>query len=309
MPLSAATLAYLGQDFIRRYFFCIAKSHWAIASDSISYLTQLPILFWLSRQHLLTVSSALWVVAATSFLGLMLLATRYEPVRLDARSVRDVSMRHWKIARWLVSSAFMQWGAGNLFLVAAPIYFGAAASAVLRASQNIVAVAHVWFLGLDNVVPAQAARQMRSNGLDGMLRYIRHVVVRWGSVTLLFTGLIGLFPDFWLRLAYGSKYASNGYVLRLYALLYFMAFFAGPLRAGLQAIEYTSPIFWAYPLMIAFSVALAGPFSRQLGLQGVILGLCGTQLLSQSVVGIGCLLRIRRSRRELQSNGDASLFR
>jgi O-antigen/teichoic acid export membrane protein len=298
LPLSVATFAYLGQDFIRRYFFCIGENKWALLSDGISYLSQLPILFGLSRCRELTVSSTLWVIAVTSFLGIGFMVKRYGPVCFDVQSLRDVSLKHWRISRWLVSSAFMQWGAGNLFVVAAPIYLGAAASAVLRASQNIVAVAHVWFLGLDNVVPAQAATQLRCNGVDGMLRYIKSVSVLWGSITFFFTGLIALFPDFLLGLAYGSKYAFDGYVLRLYALLYLVTFFAGPLRAGLQALEYTSAIFWAYPFMIAFSVALAGPFAQKLGLKGVILGLCGTQLIWQSVIGTAFLAKVRWIRRE-----------
>ena len=70
----------------------------------------------------------------------------------------------------VVSDGLMQWGAGNIFLIAAPVYYGAAASAMLRAASNIVGVAHVWFLGLENVVPAKAARLMRLQALEGMLR-------------------------------------------------------------------------------------------------------------------------------------------
>src|SRR5437879_5905535 len=83
---------------------------------------------------------------------------------LQFRSLREVFVRHWKISRWLAPSAFMQWSSGNLFAMAAPIYYGAAAAGILRAAQNIVGVAHIWFLGLDNVVPAEAARRMHSKG-------------------------------------------------------------------------------------------------------------------------------------------------
>jgi O-antigen/teichoic acid export membrane protein len=90
-------------------------------------------------------------------------------------------------------------------------------------------------------------------------------------------------------------------VLRLYALLYLFIFVSGPLRAGLQALEYTAPIFWAYPPLIVFSVALAGPFARVLGLNGVLLGMCGVQVISQSIIGIALWLRVRRIRRSSAS--------
>ena len=298
LPISVATAGYLLQDFLRRYFFCTRQSKMALATDIVSYLSQVPILFWISIRHTATLSAAVWIIGATSLLGFLACIRWLERIRFEAAAFRRVFMRHWRMSRWLAPSAFMQWGAGNLFLMAAPVYYGAAASALLRAAQNIVAVAHIWFLGLDNVVPAEAGRQVRVNGTNGMLRYIRKIFLQWGGVTLAFTAVIAAFPGFWLKLTYGSKYAADGSVLRLYALLYLITFVSGPLRAALQAIEYTAPIFWAYPALIAFSAALAGPFARTLGLTGVLLGMCGTQLIFQSIIGVALMLRVRRMRTE-----------
>jgi O-antigen/teichoic acid export membrane protein len=296
LPISGATLAYLLQEFLRRYFFCTGQSKRALASDVVSYLSQLPIIFWILHTHAAKLSGVLWIIAATSFAGFVACMPWYEAIALDLQSLRRIFLRHWRISRWLAPTAFMQWGAGNLFLMAAPVYYGAAASAILRAANNIVGVAHVWFLGLENVVPAQAARLMRVKGIEGMLRYIKAIFLRWGGVTLVFTAIVGCFPVFWLRLCYGTKYSSDGSVLRLYAFLYLFIFVSGPLRAGLQALEYTAPIFWAYPPLIVFSVALAGPFARGLGLNGVLLGMCAVQVIFQSIVGIAFWLRVRHIR-------------
>ena len=307
LPICAATLAYLLQEGLRRYFFCTRQSKFALITDTVSYLTQLPILFWLSRHHGLKLSLALWIIAATSLAGFLACVRWYETVTFSRHSFRSVFHRHWLMSRWLAPSAFMQWGAGNLFQMAAPIYYGAVASAVLRAAQNIVGVAHVWFLGLDNVVPAESARQMRLHGIDGMLRYIRRVVFQWGTVTVVFTGVVALFPSFWLRLTYGSKYSSDGTILRLYALMYLFIFLSGPLRAGLQALEYSAPIFWAYPALIAFSVALAGPLARTLGLNGVMIGMCATQLIFQGFIGIAFWMRIKKLRHQTALENEASV--
>jgi O-antigen/teichoic acid export membrane protein len=297
LPISGATLAYLLQDYLRRYFFCTSQSKRALTADIVSYLTQVPIIFWLARKQMITLPAALWIIAGTSLLSFVTCIAWYDRLTINAHTMSSVFRRHWRIARWLAPTAFMQWGAGNLFLLAAPVYYGAAASATLRAANNIVGVAHVWFLGLDNVVPAEAAHQVRVAGVDGMLKYIRKIVLQWGSVTLAFTSIIACFPGFWLRLTYGGKYASDGTVLRLYALLYLIIFTASPLRAALQALEYTAPIFWAYPVLIAFSVALAGPFARVLGLNGVILGMCATQVILQGFIGVALLLRVRKMHR------------
>ncbi len=294
LPLAVATLAYLLQDFLRRYFFSTRQSGAALLSDAVSYLTQLPILYTMSRRPHVTNSAILWVIGATSFAGFAACAHRYGPFQVRAASVRETFRRHWHMSRWLAPSAFMQWGAGNLFLMAAPVYYGASAAAALRAAQNIVAVAHVWFLGLDNVVPAEAARQMHRGGQQALVRYIRQVAVQWGGLTLLFAAAISVFPRFWLHLAYGAKYAGDAPVLRLYALLYFMIFLSGPLRAGLQALEYTAPIFWSYPVLIAFSITLAGPFSRNLGLNGSLIGMIAVNGLFQLIIASAFFFRIRR---------------
>jgi O-antigen/teichoic acid export membrane protein len=298
IPISFATIAYMLQEFLRRYFFCTSQSKRALTCDIVSYLTQVPIIFWLSRSHGAKLSSMLWVIAVTSLIGFFTCLRWYEHVTFSWHSLRTVFLRHWRMSRWLAPSAFMQWGASNLFQLSAPVYFGAAASAALRAAQNIVAVAHVWFLGLDNVVPAEAARRMRHGGVEGMLRYIRRIFLQWGGVTLAFTGLVGCFPTFWLKLAYGTKYAGDGNVLRMFACLYLVVFVSGPLRYGLQALEYTAPIFWTYPVMIVFSVALAGPLAHKLGMNGVMLGMVSSQVLFQGLIGIAFWMRIRKIRRE-----------
>lgn len=297
-PLSFACFSYLLQDFLRRYFFSTRRSLRALACDGISYLTQIPLILLFLRRPGFTASTGLWIIGGTSLFAFVIGFLWFEKIRFDVSVIRPITVRHWKISRWLAPSAFMQWSSGNLFTVAAPVYYGAAAAAILRSAQNIVGVAHIWFLGLDNVVPAEASRKMHSEGVDAAFHYIKQIILRWGLITLAFVAVVAAKPDLWLRLVYGDKYASYGYILQLYALLYLMTFFAGPLRAGLQALEYTAPVFWSYLAMTIFSVAFAAPFSRVLGLKGAMLGMIATQFLFQCIVGFGLIARVRRMKKE-----------
>lgn len=306
LPLAAATAAYLLQDFLRRYFFATGQKNYALRSDALSYLTQLPLLALLTRKPHSSVSGMLWAIGGTSLLAFLAYARRYGPVRFSKGATAETLRRHWRMSRWLAPSAFMSWGAGNLFLMAAPFYYGAPAAAALRAAQNIVALAHVWYLGLDNIVPAEAARQFHRGGAEALLRYIQSVLCRWGGLTLVFVLCIAAAPEFWLHLAYGGKYASYGPVLRLYALLYLAIFLSGPLRAGLQALEFTAPIFWSYPFLILFSATLAGPLARQLGLRGSLFGMIAVNLLFQSMIASAFLWRVRRLSRQTLAVGAAA---
>ncbi len=296
MPLAVSAFAYQAQDFVRRYFFATRHSRFALADDGISYLTQLPILWFLHKAGELNSVTALWTMAGTSLVGLAASWLWVEPLKLDWKWIKSVSIRHWKISRWLTGSALMVWTSGNLFVLAAPLYYGVAAAGVLKASQNLVGVMHVWFLGLDNIVPAETARRLREGGVHSMLSYTRSILAKWGGLTCLFAAVMAAAPGFWLHLAYGAQMAQYGYILRLYALLYIFVFVGGPLRAALQALEFTAPIFWSYLAMTAFAVIFAIPMAKWMGLKGTMLGLIGTQCLFQGIVSVSLVVRARRVR-------------
>ncbi|MGP8174353.1 MAG: lipopolysaccharide biosynthesis protein [Terracidiphilus sp.] len=298
LPLAVSAFAYQMQDFIRRYFFATRQSRYALADDALSYLTQLPILFLLHRAGDLNSATALWVMAGTSIFGMVAGWFWVEPIEFKWEWIKAISRRHWRISRWLGASALLQWTSGNLFVIAAPVYYGAAAAGVLRASQNLMGVTHVWFQGLDNVVPVETARRLREGGVHSMLAYTRSILLKWGGLTLLFATVMAVAPGFWLRLTYGSEMAQYGYILRLYALIYVLIFVGGPLRAGLLAVEFTVPIFWSYLAMTSFAIVFAFPMAKWLGLSGSLLGVLGTQILFQSIVGVTLIVKSRRVAQE-----------
>lgn len=292
-PLAVSALAYQMQDFIRRYFFATRQSRCALADDVLSYVTQLPIILLLHISGHLNGATALWAMAGTSILGMMAGWFWVEPIEFKWDSIKAVSQRHWKMSRWLSASALLQWTSSNLFVIVAPVYYGAAAAGVLKASQNLMGVTHIWFQGLDNVIPVETARRLREGGVHSMLAYTRSMLMKWGGLTLLFAIVMGVVPGFWLRLIYGPEMVQYGYILRLYALIYVLVFAGGPLRAGLLALEFTEPLFWSYLAMTAFAFAFAVPLAKSLKLEGTMLGLIGTQIISQGILGATLFFKSR----------------
>jgi O-antigen/teichoic acid export membrane protein len=294
LPLAVSAFAYQLQDFVRRYFFATRQSRRAFADDALSYLVQLPILFLLHRVGYLNSATALWVMAGTSIIGLLPAWLWVEHLEFNWVWIKAVSRRHWKISRWLGASSLLQWTSGNLFVLAAPIYYGASAVGALKASQVVMGVTHVWFQGLDNVVPVETARRLRQCGVHSMLVYTRSILLKWGGLTLLFAIVMAVAPSFWLGLIYGPQMVQYGYILRLYSLLYVIMFVGEPLRAGLQALEFTVPIFWSYLAMTTFAFVFAAPAAKWLGLNGTMLGLLGTQILFQGIVAVSLLVKCKR---------------
>jgi O-antigen/teichoic acid export membrane protein len=294
LPLAVSAFAYQMQDFLRRYFFVTRHSRRALADDALSYLTQLPILLMLHHAGQLNSATALWAMAGTSLIGLVPGWFWMEPLKLSGESIKAISQRHWKVSRWLGASAMLQWTSSNLFLISAPLCYGAAAAGALKASQNLMGVTHIWFQGLENVVPAETARRLHDGGVHSMLAYTRSILVKWGGMTLLFAIVMAVAPGFWLKLAYGQEMVHYGYILRLFALQYVIVFMGGPLRAGLQALEFTVPVFWSYLAMTALAFSFAVPLAKWLGISGSLLGLIGAQVLFQSIVAVSLLVKSRR---------------
>jgi O-antigen/teichoic acid export membrane protein len=304
LPLAVSAFAYQMQDFVRRYFFAAHQSRRALADDALSYLTQLPILFVLHRAGYLTSATALWAMAGTSIVGLAVGWFWVEPIQFHWEWIRSIASRHWKVSRWLIGSSLLTWASTNLFVIAAPMYYGPAAAGVLKASQNLMGATHVWFQGLENVVPVETARRLRQSGVPAMLAYTRSILIKWGGLTVLFATVMAVAPSFWLRLMYGPALGQYGYILRLYALLYVILFIGAPLRACLQALEFTVPIFWSYLAMTVMAFACAFPLARRLGLSGSLMGLIGAQVLFQGILGVSLLLRSNKMARELPAHCD-----
>src|SRR6202041_2298820 len=158
---------------------------------------------------------------------------------------------------------------------------------------------HVWFQGLENVVPVETARRFAQGGVPAMLSYTRSILLKWGGLTVLFAAVMAVARSFWLRLMYGPAMGQYGYILRLYALLYIILFIGAPLRACLQALEFTVPIFWSYLAMTVMAFAFAFPLARTLGLSGSLMGLIGAQVIFQGILGVSLLLRSKKISREL----------
>lgn len=298
LPLAVATAAYQTQDFVRRYFFSAGRSRYALADDSISYLTQLPLIFMLHRGGHLNSATALWAMAGTSIAGVFVGWFWVERIEFQWGRIKATWARHWKLSRWLTGSALMIWTSSNIFIIAAPVYYGVAAAGALKASQNLMGVTHVWFQGLDNIVPVESARRFRQGGIRSLKAYIRSIILKWGGLTLVFAIAMAAAPGFWLKLMYGPQLVQYGYILRLYALLYVIVFLGGPLRAGLQALEFTAPIFWSYLVMTGFAFVFAVPMAKWLGLAGTMLGLIVTQVLFQGIVAVALKTRSNRLSRE-----------
>ena len=185
LPLAVAAFAFQCQNFLRRYFFTRGRGAAAFANDGLRYLGQIVVLIWLfvGFENAMDSARTVWVIALMAAAAALAGAFFMEPVTFAAATVRRIASRHWHFSKWLAASTIMQWTTGNLFIVAAGAMLGASAVGALRAAQNLMGVTHILFMGLENVVPIQAARHFHDGGKKALVEYLNRNIPRAAPVT------------------------------------------------------------------------------------------------------------------------------
>ena len=272
LPIALAAFAYQSKDFLRRYFFVVGRLRSAVTIDLISYLGQIAVVGWLFTTENLGSRSALWAIIATSVISIVVFGPRVKSLGWRPAVFRQVFGRHWRFSRWLAADAALQFGSGYLYLFVAGGILGPAAVGALRAAQNLMGVIQVITLGLENIVPTKAGWHYHHYGVPGLLAYIGRVAVA-GEVTTVLIGLVvAAAPEFWLGLVFGDSYVGHGGLVRLFAIIYAVVFVMTPIRAGLRAIEYTSPMLSSTAASSLVALASAYPLVRLFGVTGAALG-------------------------------------
>ena len=295
-PLASAALAFLFQNFFRRYFFTRGRGSTAFATDAIYYLGQIAVLLWLLLVVRDGINSAkvLWALSAAGAAATLYGALQVERIEWSRGVFRATASHHWHFSKWLLGSSIMHWTSGNFFIVAAGALLGAAAVGALKAAQTLMGVTHIFFMGLENVVPIRASWHLRHGGKSALIVYLKRVTLFGELATASIATIVAIAPDFWLQLIFGSEYIGYGHVLRWFAVTYLFLFLGLPLTAGLHAIEHTRTIFWARCWSTFFSLVAAYPMINLLGISGAVAGLLVANVILITVLMYGLKNRLSR---------------
>ncbi|WP_027358828.1 lipopolysaccharide biosynthesis protein [Desulforegula conservatrix] len=281
-PLCCSLAAYQVQDFYRRFFFSKNSHKEALLNDCVSYLGQLIMLIILFKFISLNTLDVLYVVSGTSLVAVILGYFRSKGLRINLNhtNIKKSIIDNWRMTKWLLFSAFLQWTTGNFFIVTVASINGASAAGAIRATQNLIAITHVFFQAFENIFPSKMTKIFLSKGLDGLKSYVLKVSF-WGCVLVSFiVAGIALFPSFWLTLFYGKKYIAYANILTWWGPIYILMYLNFPLRAAFRTIDYTKAIFISYGLMSVFTLLSANKLTVLFGASGAMIGILLTQIIS-----------------------------
>lgn len=300
---------YLLQEFIKKYCFAKKLTHVPLFMDSALFGLVLPVFAMLQYKGALTLQHALFSLMVfyliSSGLGLKLvgpgLIKQWKRTQLI-----HTAKEHYHYSFWLLGTSLVQWFSGNFFLVAAAGTLGAVAVGAFRMAQNMVGLCHVLFLAMENIVPAEAARQFFSNGEKAMFAYLRRIGLLGGIPVGLLLLVLSLAAPWLIGWLFGADYQAFTYLVAAYSVVYALSYIAIVLRFALRSMQFTSPIFIAYAISAAVSVLVAHPMVAHWGMAGVVAGLVGAQVLMLAVYGVFLFSNHYGGEASSQTNNTAS---
>jgi O-antigen/teichoic acid export membrane protein len=293
-PLAIALLVSQFQNFARRYFFAFRRSAVAYFVDFVRYAGQIAILFWLLLTIKMDAASALWVIVGTSFGSALLAVFFLEKVTWNRANFRTTLVRHWGFSKWLMLSELMRWATGNFYMFVAGGMIGAAAVGAIRAAQNLVGMSHILMLGLENVVPAGAARRLSKSGKQAFLRYLIQMMIFGAAIVGTIVVVASAAPEFWLNLIYGKGYVDYSHLVVWWSVIYFIGFLAQQISIGLRTIERTKSVFVAHLVTAIISVVSVYPLITYFGMVGVMIGLLTIVVIRIAILAVSFFNQLQK---------------
>jgi O-antigen/teichoic acid export membrane protein len=220
-----ATVSFLVQDGLRRYYFVSERSRNAFINDLVSCGGQLALLIVLAATGRLTIVTALGALAA-SYTAAIVAGGLAERLLVGLREALHGWRDSWRMGRDLCVSLQLHWANNNGLLLLGAGFIGPQAAGAVRAVQTLVGPLNVILQAMDNVIPVRAARRHNADRIAGLNDYLGRLARRGGALLAAGSILIAMFGGSAIRFVYGGQLADSLSGLLTWSLAYVcLAFF------------------------------------------------------------------------------------
>lgn len=275
--------AFLCQDFIRRYFIIKVSYFRLILIDMIAYLGQLigiSYLLYIDNLNLINSFVSLSIAFTISFIvGYLQINFK----SLKSNHIKLLFLKNWKFSKWLVYSSLLQWGSGNFYILIAGSILGPWSVAVIKVMQNTMGVFHVIFIALENILPIRFAEIYKNKGYQETIFFFRTQLKYGFYIFLALILILIIYANKLILSIYGAEYVSHSYLLFGFMIMYIFIYIGMLQRYILRTIENTKVIFVNYIITTIFSVIASFILIKTLQINGAIIGMILTQILTSIV--------------------------
>jgi O-antigen/teichoic acid export membrane protein len=220
LPLTLAAALAQAQEFCRRALYTRSQMPAAIANNAVSYVLQALLLGVVGWRLGLDLDQALWIVALTSLLAVLL---GYVQLRRFATTERDslleVARQSFRIGKWAAASATLATVTVQAFPIIITALAGLPTTAQFGVIRQVLGPLHLLLHPLESYYLPRAARGLDRAGTPGLGRVLRQASFVMAPPFLIYSAVVAIAPGFLLRAVYGDKYIAVADVLRLFALV------------------------------------------------------------------------------------------
>lgn len=296
-----AACAYLSafflQELVRRYYYTRNKIHLALCNDLIGYGGQLGLLalVWLCGAH----SAAFAFAALALSAGLAFICGQRQLIyeqRVDANTSQpmfSILREHWKIARWVVLSQFVYWGASQVYPFMLASWGSYRSVADFNVAVSLLNALNIVRLMLGNYLPSRVTRVYASGGKNGLRQYLLRMMFLCGSISIIIILILIVSADWLIAFLFGSKYPLAGELIAWLAIGQFAAIIGVITNAAALALRSTQWIFYANAAGTLFSLLMGQYLIVNHGVWGAVVGAGVGASLPALIQGVQVLYQCR----------------
>jgi O-antigen/teichoic acid export membrane protein len=287
LALAPTCVAWQLQEFICRVMYTHSDYKDALLINLVAYggqLAGIAVLFLFQR---LDAMSAVLMIGVTSGIAGVLAGWRVRSLftrRLARATVREELKENWMFGRWLLGSSLTAWVSGQLYPLLTAGIVGVGAAGGMRAAQTLMGPTHVLLKGMDAIFPSRAARVHDTEGITGLLAYIRKIAVPGGAILVLYCGFVAIAAEPLSVLLLGQAYEPFAWLVRVSAASYLLVYLSSVASIALRSAKATAPVFRAYIYSSILVLTLGITMVRLMGLQGAVIGVALHSLVMNIVL-------------------------
>ena len=279
LAMVPATIAWQLQELARRILYTEGRLGAAFFNDIVAYGGQVVGIAWLWHSGHLDGPNALYVLAATSFVGVVIGLGQIRGSVARTFDRVDVAA-HWQFGKWLAAAAVGFGVSAYVYFYVAAALLGATASGELKASQLVLGPLNVLLLFLSTVLPIRLSRTLARDGEAAFRARLRRALLVTAPIVALYCLVASVFAAPLLDLLYGGRYPDAETLVVLFAFYYFLSYLGQMATATLNARQHTRPVFLANFVAAVTAITLVWFFIPAFGTEGAVLGMIASVVLA-----------------------------
>ena len=268
-------------EYMRSYFFSIAKPIYPLISDIVTILIRFSFIFCLILLDSLNVTNIFLAIALAGFASAFL-ALKKIRIRLTIKNSRlkYYILQNFAFSKWLSVSSSLQWLGGNFFVFASGSLLSLSAVGAISALRTTIGPTLIFFAVFENIVTPKASINYTRNGMQSLLGYVKKSLFIGLLPTIVICIIAVLFSDKLIVVLFGEQYVQYSYLMPWFAVSHLMILLIKSITIILKTISQTRQIAQAILLSTVFSLCFSIPFIKNYGLLGTMIIMTGNQLIS-----------------------------